>query len=191
MENVAALLNVGDTRFPVEVQQGHLLNGDIAQAVQLLAVPHHLVCARAGLQLLPHNIRVGGFELVLLQHTRDDGSQLLCLCLVGFFTGQNVGFGISLDRICVFGHDDIVQPTGLALETYICGGILLCLFDIVTQLPPVFAGEDALLGALLTGSVVLQHLQELFGSFSVYRQASRQGDILLCIFQVFQLLFLN
>ena len=87
MEEVTASLNVGNAGLPIDIEQVDTLHSDITEAVQLGFIPNHLIHARAGLDLLPHGIGIGAFEMVLFKNTRDNGGQHTRLALVAFFTG--------------------------------------------------------------------------------------------------------
>ena len=72
MEKVAALLDVGNSRLPVQVEQVALYDGDITQPVELILIPEDLVSAGAGFELLPHNLVVSVLKVVLLHDAGHD-----------------------------------------------------------------------------------------------------------------------
>ena len=55
-EQMAGVLDVGDPRFPEQVEQIHAVDPDITQTVQLVLIPGDPVHRRPRLQLLPQVI---------------------------------------------------------------------------------------------------------------------------------------
>ena len=103
-----ASLDIRNARLPVDIQQIHLLHGNVAQSMQLTAVPNNLVYAGAGLQLLPHSVAIGLLKLVLLQNAGHNGAEHGCLCLVPFLSWQDIGLWVALHGIRMLAHDHIV-----------------------------------------------------------------------------------
>ena len=162
MEEVTAALDILDTGLPVDVQQINTLHADVTQAVELALIPNNLVDTGAGLQLLPHSIRIGCFVLVLLQDAGDNGREHHGLSAVGLLPGQNIRLRVCRHGVRMLADDDIVQPAGHTGKATISAnaGDLLLLCGIA-QLPPVFGGKDSAVGLCLACMVLLKHLGEL------------------------------
>ena len=167
VEEILAVLNVGNARLPEQIQQIHREDGDIPQAVQLGRIPHHLVNARAGLQLRPQRIGIGILKAVLLHDHRHDGGQHLRLFLVVRFSRQDVRLWICLYAVRVLRHDDVVQPARLGAEAAVKKAGILLLLRVVAQLPPVLRGYHAALQPCLAGFVLQQGLCQLLQLFLV------------------------
>ena len=112
VEKKPALLDVRHPRLPVDVQQVHIFNRNVTQAVQLIFRPHDFVNPGAGFQLLPHGIGIGSFKLVLFQHTWNDVAQHLRFLPVSPLPWEDIRFRVAFHGIRVFRHDDVVQPAG-------------------------------------------------------------------------------
>ena len=162
MEEIAAALDVGDARLPVNIQQVHPLNGDVAQSVEPAAVPHDFVYPCACFQLLPHGIGVCVFKVVLLQNTGNDAAEHPRLPAVIGLSGQDPRCGIGIHHVGVLADDDVVEPAADGAEAAVCadvGGTLL--LGGVAKLPPVFAGKDAPFGVHLAVFIFLQDAGKL------------------------------
>ena len=161
-EEVGALLDVGDAGGPEQVQQIHPLHADVAQAVQLAAVPEYTVHGAAGFQLVPPGGGIGALELVLLQDHRQDAAQPLGLQPVVRLAGQHGGGGVAVHGVGVLGQDTVHQPSagGLGVSAVAALPLLLHLFP-VAQLPELLVVDDALLQMQLS---MLVHFQDRVGS---------------------------
>ena len=129
MEHVGAVLDLGDTRLPEEIQNVHRLHGNVAQPTQLAAIPEHTVDGRAADDLVPPAFGVGSLKARLLQHHRHDGRQLPRLLHIPRLTGQDVGGGEVVHGVGVLVGDRVQQPRAHRLH--------LLLFAALPQTLPV------------------------------------------------------
>ena len=173
MEDVTALLNIRDTRFPINIQQIHAFNVNIPKPAKLGGVPNDLINPRSRLHLLPHRVIVGFLEAVLLQHTRNDSRQHSRLASVPFFTGKDVRLWICFHRVRVFADDNIVQPSRLGREALAHKLRCILFFGSVAKLPPVFRSNDPLFGDSLASLVFLQNLKQILDLLRAYRHFHR------------------
>ena len=115
-------------------------------------------------------------KLVLLQDAGNDGGQNFGLSSVSVLSGQYIGLRVCLHSVSMFGYNDIVQPAGHALEAAVCTDAGFFLFlRAVTQLPPVFRLNNALLCYDLACLVLLEDLSELFQLLLTYNRLGRHG----------------
>ena len=145
VEKVAALLDVGNARLPVQVEKVAFYDGDITQAVELVLVPEDLVSAGAGLDLLPHHIVVGILKVVLLHDAGHDLGEYVCLGPVLRLSGKQHRLRICVHRVGVLAHDDVMQPAGSAGEAINVADDVghAALLLLVVQLPPLLSGYNA------------------------------------------------
>ena len=169
VEEIPALLDIPDTGLPEHVEQIHPLDGDIAQTLGLFRVPENLVHAGAGLELLPHGVRVGLLKAVLLQDDRQHLGQDPGLWPVVWLPGQDVRLGVGVHGVGVLGHDHIVQPARGRLEAVLALGAFP-LLRAVAQLPPVLTGHGAPFNAGLARLVFLEDAGKLPQALFIYRQ---------------------
>ena len=171
MEQVAAVLDVAFSGLPEDVEQVDALDGDVAEAAGLVRVPEDLVRPGPGLELLPHGLRVGLLEAVLLEDDRQDLRQDAGLLPVVGLAGQDVRLGKGVHGVGVLGDDHIVQPAADGLKAAEPVGALF-LLGAVAQLPPVFGGHASALDADLAGLVLLQDARERAEPALVHGQGS-------------------
>ena len=168
VEKIAAVLDVRHARLPEEVEQVHRADRDVAQPVQPGGVPHHLVNARAGLQLLPQGVGIDVLKAVLRQDHRDDRAEHGRLGVVVRLARQDDGLGKGVHRVGVFGHDHVVQPSAFRAKAPVRKRALAALLRGVAQLPPVFRGHDAPLQIGLAGLVAPEDARELLQPGAVH-----------------------
>ena len=159
IEQVFAVLDIRDPRFPEQIQHIDFCDRDIPDAVHLCLVPADVVRSRAFQHLLPVAFGIGFFKPVDLQHDRDDLAEDLCFRLVLFHPRQDDRFRITVHRVRVLAADAIPQPCRRALVRLRSFRPALVL-DLapVAQLPPVLAVNDPPVYAGLPGLVAHQQL---------------------------------
>ena len=112
MEEMSAVLNVCDTRLPEQTQDVLGLNADVTQTIELRAIPEDTIDTGAMLQFVIGLDVIGILKLILLQDHRNDRGEHLCLCLISFLSGQDIGAGEVVHGISVFIGNGIKQPAG-------------------------------------------------------------------------------
>ena len=110
-EEVRRGLNVIHARFPIEHQQIHRADGDLAHAAALFRVPEHALDAGPVLELPPPSVAVDLLIIGLFQHHRQDARQRLCGLFIVRRAGQDVGRGIVVHSIRVLVGDGVEQPS--------------------------------------------------------------------------------
>ena len=161
LEQVAALLDIGDPRLPEQVQRVTAPHGDVTQAAQLLLIPEHAVDAAAALDLLPPAVAVGLLEGVLLQDHRQDLAERFGLLLIVRGPGQAVGFRVVVHGVRVPVEHHVHQPAAGGL-----GHRVLTESVPVAHLPELLVLHDPL-------------LQILFALLVLHQRGHRLGDLLL------------
>ena len=119
-EKVRRCLNILHARLPVEHQQIHGADGDLAHAAVLFRVPENALDAGALLELAPPCVAVHLLVVGLFQHHGQNAGQHPRRLLVICRTGQHVGGRVIVHGIGVLVGDGVEQPParrlGLALH---------------------------------------------------------------------------
>ena len=153
MEQVSGSLDVRDATLPEQVDDIHLSDRNVTQAIQLLLIPEDTVDAGTCFELVVPDIVIGLLKVILLQDHRDDGAEHLCLCLVSFLSREDIGRGEVIHSICVFVGNSIEQPAGGRLYLI---GLSLSHALPVTELVPLLILYDSLLKVGLAFLVLVQ-----------------------------------
>ena len=119
-EKVRRCLNILHARLPVEHQQVHGADGDLAHAAVLFRVPENALDAGALLELAPPCVAVHLLVVGLFQHHGQNAGQHPRRLLVVRRAGQHVGGRVIVHGIGVLVGDGVEQPParrlGLALH---------------------------------------------------------------------------
>ena len=178
-EQVRRVLNIFHARLPVQHQQVHAPDADLAKPAARLRVPEHALHAGAGLQLAPPCVAVHGLVVALLQHRGQDLGKRFCCFLVVLCPRQHVRFRVVVHGIGVLVGNAVEQPSagrlGLALH------FLVFVIFPVPHAKPQFVIHNALVKGCFSGLVFLQNVvcladvlfpdHLLCGQFRLCRQA--------------------
>ena len=119
-EKVRRCLDILHARLPVEHEQIHGPDGDLAQAAVRFRVPEDALDAGALLELAPPGVAVHLLVIGLFQHHRQDAGKHPRSLFVVCRAGQHVRGRVVVHRIGVFVGDGVEQPPagrlGLALH---------------------------------------------------------------------------
>ena len=143
-EEVAALLQIGDTRLPEQVQQVEPAQRHVAQPVFALRVPEHAVGGAAVLELVPPRVRPDLLEAVFLQQRGHDGGQRAGVRLVGGAAREDDGFGVVVHGVGVLGGDGVEEPRAGRLDRVVAARAAAAAQILpVAQAVPLLVGDDA------------------------------------------------
>ena len=158
-EKVGRLLNIVYARLPVEHQQVHGPDGDLAHTAPLLRIPEHAFDSGSLLELAPPGVAVHLLIVSLFQHHGQHAGKRLCRCLVVLGTGQDVGTGVVVHRVGMLVGDGVEQPAAGRLGFALHHGVLVVL--PVSHPEPQFVVHQALVQRGLARLVPLQDLRSL------------------------------
>ena len=178
-EQVRRVLNIFHARLPVQHQQVHAPDADLAKPAARRRIPEHALHAGAGLQLAPPCVAVHGLVVALLQHRGQDLGKRFCCFLVVLCPRQHVRFRVVVHGIGVLVGNAVEQPSagrlGLALH------FLVFVIFPVPHAKPQFVIHNALVKSCFSGLVFLQNVvcladvlfpdHLLCGQFRLCRQA--------------------
>ena len=158
-EKVGRRLNIVHARLPVEHQQVHGPDGDLAHTAPLLRIPEHAFDSGSLLELAPPGVAVHPLIVSLFQHHGQHAGKRLCRCLVVLGTGQDVGTGVVVHRVGMLVGDGVEQPAAGRLGFALHHGVLVVL--PVSHPEPQFVVHQALVQRGLARLVPLQDLRGL------------------------------
>ena len=142
MEEVPAALDVSNAALPEQVQDVHLPDGDVTQALHGIGIPQHGVDAGTAFQLVVTDLVVDLLKIVLLQNHRDDGAEDFGLLFVIGSPGQDIGAGKIVHGIGVLVGDAVKEPGGAGFHCLLGAGAHTL---PVAQLEPLLVFNDPLL----------------------------------------------
>ena len=157
MKQVSARLQVCDARLPVQVEQIDHPDVDVAKPPCLAAVPYHHLAAGAVLDLVPPCIVVHLLIPVLLQHHRQDRTQLPGRLGVVLRPRQYVWLRVVVHRVRVLVGKGVEQPRRIRriVQRH------LRAVALVVQPVPLLIVDDLLVQCLLPLLVLLQSQRRL------------------------------
>ena len=158
-EEMGRRLNVVHARLPVEHQQVHGPDADLAHAAPLLRVPEHPLDAGALLELAPPCVAVHLLVVGLFQHYGQNAGKRLCRSLIVLGPGQDIGAGVVVHRVSVLVGDGVEQPPAGRLGLALHHGVLVVL--PVPHPEPQLVIHQALVQRRLACLVPLQDLCRL------------------------------
>ena len=157
-KDVFRFLNVCDPWLPEKAQNVYRVHGDVADSVQLGAVPAHVPDKRPLLQLRPLTVRVDFLEIVLFEDHRQDGREPLCFFPVVRLPWPDGGRWVCRNRVRVLSHDDVKEPCARPLIVH---RIPFLNLPPALEPPPVFARRHARFEVCLARLVFLQRGKRL------------------------------
>ena len=155
VEQVPALLDVADSRLPVDVERVNHPDCYVSQPVLCLLVPDDGVHRRAVFELFPPVVRVRLFEVRSLQDARYNVREGLCRLLVGLLPGVNVGLWEIVHRVGVLVGDDVKEPP--AGRLHVCPALAPQILPVPQHIPPLVL-DNAILQVSLSALVVIEGL---------------------------------
>ena len=163
MEHVPARLYVGNAGLPVQVQQVHQPQVNVAQAPVLGPVPKHTLHRRAVLQLVPPGVAVHLLVIVLVQRHRQYARKLLGRVGIILRAGQHVGLRVVVHRVGVLVRQAVEHPPAVRK---------VAVLRVAVQAVPVLVLHNAPVQRRLAALVLQQHLRrlaQLFGANGLRR----------------------